>query len=215
MNSFSTTQLSDAQPDLRNKERSLFFLKKKGNAFATFTIVFFGIVLLLFALYWGDFLEQRRVLWKNFFQTESDISTEHQNLQALELLSAQWEEIQQEYLFFREVLPNSLELESTIKTLDEVYDSVNQVAYLHPFQRVSWSLLPASKKPDGIYQDLSILEFQLSLEGEYYAVLSFFEQVKNLRRLMDLRSVKNFQLNEDGLVTTDVVFWIYSYSFDA
>ena len=78
MNSFSTTQLSDAQPDLRNKERSLFFLKKKGNAFATFTIVFFGIVLLLFALYWGDFLEQRRVLWKNFFQTESDISTEHQ-----------------------------------------------------------------------------------------------------------------------------------------
>lgn len=146
---------------------------------------------------------------KKAFELEQEQTALQQNVRALQSLIAQEEEIRDQQSLVQEALPFDPQYQQMVAFIEDRVDAVSESHQLVAPDHISWRRVLASDVSNEDLQELGIYQYAFSLEGDYDGVLAFLQEMRQSRRLFDLRSLNNFQMDPEGRVSADLSFWAY------
>jgi len=170
------------------------------------------ICLLSVVLGWllmGSAQESLVLTTKKAFELEQEEAAFRQNVSALQSLIAQEEEIRDQQSLVQEALPFDSQYQQMVAFIEDRVDAVSESHQLVAPEHISWRRVLASDVSNEELQELGIYQYAFSVEGGYDGVLAFLEEMRQSRRLIDLRSLNNFQMDPEGRVSADLTFWAY------
>ena len=157
----------------------------------------------------GSAIEQYQMALREGFQFEREQEAISQNLEALKSLIAQEDSIREQQSLVAEALPFDPEYQQLVAFFEERVDTIAEQAELAIPEHISWRRVLASDVSNEELQDLGIYQYAFQLEGSYEGVLAFLKVLRESRRLLDLRSLNHFQMDQEGMVSADVTLWAY------
>lgn len=184
---------------------------RRGSSIAFYaSMLFLGLTIFASYTFTGSLLDEREYLLREKARLVAEKMTAQKNLESLQQLSKEVGVIREQQERVEQAIPFDPHYEQVVSFLEYQVNQIKKQYYLETPENISWRPVSESDVSNDDLKDLEIYQFTFSLHGSYDALLLFLQQMRDSLRLIDVRSVSNFRLDEFGNAGADFMLWTYS-----
>lgn len=175
-----------------------------------FVSVFCLVFAVVFEMFMGSSLsEDRTALVRQWYQLIEQKKTQQLNHESLQTLLAQKDDLDVEFAQFLQAVPEHPNSERFMSWIALLFEELKQEGYVEIPELISWKAVPPHDVKGTELEDAGITEFMFRFVGEYELLMSFIEQLRKSQRIVDIRSLRNLTLLDNGFVSVDLSLWSY------
>lgn len=173
-------------------------------------LLFLGLTIFASYAFTGSLLDEREYLHREKARLVAEKMTAQKNLESLQQLSKEVGSIREQQGRVEQAIPFDPHYEQVVSFLEYQVNQIKKQYYMEMPENISWRLVSESDVSNEELKDLEIYQYTFSLNGSYDALALFLQRMRESLRLVDVRSVSNFRLDELGNAGADFMLWAYS-----
>lgn len=180
------------------------------RSWAPLFIAICSVLLLLFQMVFsnGIFLE-REHLMSRWYQLLQQKQTELLNQEAIQSLLHRRDQLDQEYDLFARAVSQEPREDQVLSWIATLHEDLAREGYVAPPDQIAWRNVSEYDTEGTPIEGIGVTEYSWNFSGEYGVFLTLLQQLRESQRLLDLRSFRNLSFDDEGLVSADLVLWVY------
>jgi hypothetical protein len=174
---------------------------------------FLIVTALIFQIFWGSTaMAEKEGLVRRWYQLLEQKSSEQLNTQSFQSLLSQLDVLEREYADFSHALPADPRSDLVMSWIEALFEGLLEKGFVETPELISWRSVPDHDVKSSALEAVGITEYSFTFKGEYRVLIELFSELRSSKRLLDVRSFRNLNFLDEGLVSVDIVLWAYYFS---